>query len=255
MKKIVTAVAVLLGMWKCGEINAQQRWTAPEAGSIGVEIQVNPFDQNGSTFSIDGLRMRYFLNPKHALRLNLDMSGQSETYSEEVDQDSFGSTLQSLKARTRYWEVSLGYERHFNTGSRFDFYVGGEVGFTHRFAKTTGELVNGGELSEFTITNAYTTKDMVGSGSFNLQGIAGGVRASSGFKAAALAGVDMYLYKGLYIGAELNFSLRHSNIKPVELDYRNTSSGMTITDKTNDEFKQNSYGIHVAPHLRLGWTF
>lgn len=38
MKKIVTAVAVLLGMWKCGEINAQQRWTAPEAGSIGVEI-------------------------------------------------------------------------------------------------------------------------------------------------------------------------------------------------------------------------
>ena len=43
----------------------------PGKGSFGTEVQFNPFDQNGETFKLDGLKFRYFVTDKDAIRLKL----------------------------------------------------------------------------------------------------------------------------------------------------------------------------------------
>lgn len=252
MKKFLVAVMLFCAM---GSIAwSQQKCEKPEKGSFSAEIQVNPFDQNGRTFSIDGIKLRYFLNEKNALRLNVDFSGHSEKYSYTPEEEEY-SYLSELKSRYKNLEINLGYERHFGVGTRFDFYAGGEVGLTRYFAKTTGKMMHDGTGSDITISNAYLPQSAMPDGIPSLGTLSSAIPANIGFRVAALAGVDVYLYKGLYIGTELNFSIKHVKTKQVEATFMDYTSNEEITIKTEDESKNTDFGFHIEPYVRLGWTF
>ena len=87
MKKLLLATAVCL----LASANSFAQYK-PEAGTVTTEIQFNPFNQDNENFSIDGLKLRYFFNEKHALRLNLGFGVGSNKYSNEGVRDDADKT-------------------------------------------------------------------------------------------------------------------------------------------------------------------
>lgn len=184
---------------------------------------MNPFDQNGHTFSMDGLKARYFFNEKNALRAKIGFdvtkdkkSGNSDTYK--------SSTSGSFK-------FDIGYERHFDLAKRLDAYVGGELGVVRDFAKT----------KDYTDSNNWTKVK-------NADG------AAVGFHIAAVTGLDFYVYKSLYIGAELSLGVESKVNKRSETV--TCQNGKEETYKgSNNKNRTTTAGIEVQPQLRLGWNF
>ena len=80
MKKLLFILVVVLII--SNNVSAQQK---PEKSSFGTEIQFNPFDQNGKTFQLDGLKFRYFISDRDAIRLKF---GINSTQNKFTDSDS-----------------------------------------------------------------------------------------------------------------------------------------------------------------------
>lgn len=218
MKRILLLAAIA-----CLTLGANAQVTKPTSGTFGLEIQMNPFDQNGHTFSMDGLKARYFFNEKNALRAKIGFdvtknkkSGSSDTYK--------SSTSGSFK-------FDIGYERHFDLAKRLDAYVGGELGVVRDFAKT----------KDYTDSNNWTKVK-------NADG------AAVGFHIAAVTGLDFYVYKSLYIGAELSLGVESKVNKRSETV--TCQNGKEETYKgSNNKNRTTTAGIEVQPQLRLGWNF
>lgn len=220
MKRIVLMAAIA-----CLALGANaQKVTKPSDGTFGLELQMNPFDQNGKTFSLDGLKMRYFFNSENALRAKIGFdvtkNKQSSGSNDAYDSKTSGS-----------FKFDVGYERHFDLGERFDAYVGGEVGVVRGFAKTKSFVDD---------DNWTKTKNADG--------------ANVGFHVAALTGVDFYVYKSLYIGAELSLGVESRVGKRSETTTK--VGGQETTTKGPDvKGRTTTAGFDVQPVLRLGWNF
>ena len=130
MKKFNLILAVLALFTASGAVVAQTR---PGKGSFGTEVQFNPFDQNGKTFQLDGLKFRYFLTDNDALRLKVGFGFDSEKYKPDDGEDDF------VKGKAADLSVDLGYERHFNVAKRLDLYVGAQIGIYKHFASAKSE--------------------------------------------------------------------------------------------------------------------
>lgn len=218
MKRILLLAAIA-----CLTLGANAQVTKPTSGTFGLEIQMNPFDQNGHTFSMDGLKARYFFNEKNALRAKIGFdvtknkkSGSNDTYK--------SSTSGSFK-------FDIGYERHFDLAKRLDAYVGGELGVVRDFAKT----------KDYTDSN-------------NWKKVKNADGAAVGFHIAAVTGLDFYVYKSLYIGAELSLGVESKVNKRSETV--TCQNGKEETYKgANNKNRITTAGIEVQPQLRLGWNF
>lgn len=253
MKKLLLATAVCL----LASANSFAQYK-PEAGTVTTEIQFNPFNQDNENFSIDGLKLRYFFNEKHALRLNLGFGVGSNKYSNEGVRDDADKTAwsQDTKSKNGHFTLGVGYEYHIDVAPRFSVYVGGETGFTITNAKSTINIKEGTAETDLTIKNHYTdnAEDLTsfdtttgwpvtpyGSFSYNLQ---------------ALTGFDFYMYKGLYCGAEFGLQLKTLKYKNAELDGK-----IAGTDIVKDDYKDDSkrtglsLAFKAAPAIRLGWKF
>lgn len=218
MKRILLLAAVA-----CLALGANAQVTKPTAGTFGLELQMNPFDQNGHTFSMDGLKARYFFNEKNALRAKIGFDVTKNKNSKSGDAYT-SSTSGSFK-------FDIGYERHFDLAKRLDAYVGGELGVVRDFAKS----------KDFTDDDNWTKVK-------NADG------AAVGFHVAAVTGLDFYVYKSLYIGAELNLGVESKvNKRSETIDCNN---GKEVTYKgSNNKNRFTSASLNVQPQLRLGWNF
>lgn len=259
MKKVTLILSFLMMTLVVSNINAQDK---PEKGSFGTEIQFNPFDQDGKTFSLEGLKLRYFLTDKDVLRLKLRLSGASNKFSLDEKVNENVTNTSDFKTRTGLWGLNVGYERHFAVAHRVSVYVGGELGFSHHFAHTNISSGNDGDKSiEGIISNGAITKledDGKPESDDNLLNKVND-RAYFGFNAAAIAGLDFYVYKGLYLGAELGFKIESRNSLDMKYQYHhNIGNGgqSNIQEfKSNDSARETSFGFYVDPVIRLGWTF
>lgn len=184
---------------------------------------MNPFDQNGHTFSMDGLKARYFFNEKNALRAKIGFDVTKNKNSKSDDAYT-SSTSGSFK-------FDIGYERHFDLAKRLDAYVGGELGVVRDFAKS----------KNFTDDDNWTKVK-------NADG------AAVGFHVAAVTGLDFYVYKSLYIGAELNLGVESKVNKRSEIIRCNKGKEETVKGPNNKN-RITTAGIEVQPQLRLGWNF
>lgn len=253
--KNIFILATLLAVTGSTTLQAQD---LPEAGSFSTEIQFNPLDEDANSFSLEGLKFRYFINEKNALRFGIGLGMDNSKYSlkkELSDEETPESiTEQEYKAQKFDLNIRLGYERHFPIGKRADLYVGGEMGISKRFAKTVIEETSYARVTtESELKNAYLPNEVLESMGNNvaLSDIPEDNRAHLGFNVTAFTGIDFYLYKGLFIGAEMGLGVDTYSTNKPELTVGDNSSKVT----TSSDSKYYRTKINIEPHISLGWTF
>lgn len=247
----------------------------PAKGSWSTEVQINPFDQDGETFSLDGLKVRYFFNDKNAIRLKVGFTTTNSKYTDDnFDEESDYTYNHEFKYTKGNFNIDFGYERHFDLGKRLDAYLGGSLGFGKNFASTkvesfskrventfggvyTTEISNTGELKNGVISN-----DNNGSGNI----FDNAERGSMNINAAIFAGLDFYIYKGIYIGTELG--INGQSRKSLKMEYDGTTITKKFTDgqqtkideenideETTDKHRITNFKTYIEPRLRIGITF
>ena len=292
MKKLLVLLAV------CAGVTTATAQELPEKGSIVTEIGFTPFKSSGETFKLNDamLKFRYFVTDKDVVRLKLGVGIDNNTTDNATfthPQDLSGYNVQvvdnSKKTTNKKSDIQimLGYERHFAPTGRFDVYAGAEIGF--EWNNRSGSVEENGLTTgysnsklDYTVQSARNTDytDMTPDGELS----------SHAFKGGVFAGLDFYIYKGLYIGTELgisftsgkspngyysyNYSSVETNSSGVVTYARNESysgdTGLTTTNTTinnnttttisaqqasTTERSATKLKLYVEPAIRLGWKF
>ena len=205
-------------------VSANAQYT-PAKGDFGTQVTFRPFGSansgDGSTIKLNeaGVVGRYMLSDKDAVRAKLNF-GWNSTSNETTDGKSYKEGSSTL------FGIALGYERHFSVNDRLDLYAGGEAAWkTYGTYKET--VASDGSIIEYSNTD----------GGYNEIGV------------AAFTGINFYVYKKLFVGAEIGLSFAHKSYK----DYEERGNGTTVTRENNRS--NNSLGFYAEPSLSLGWTF
>ena len=220
MKKILLAAAVLFG--SAFAVNAEETF-APKKGDISTEIQFNPFSGD-KIFSNGGvLQGRYFFTNKDAFLVEFGLSGTNEkTVGDTQTPNAF------VKKYNGEFQINLGYQRHFYNYKRMDLYCGGKIGYVHQFA---------GLKNQEDVNNYVWNNEGVG----------------NGFNIYVTTGFDFYVYKGLYLGAEIN--LGFTDIVATNWTQKIVTDGNLNETKTSAGGHTFNGGFGVNPLIRLGWKF
>lgn len=314
MKKLFTMMAICLGAFTAA--NAQY---TPEKGDFAVEFGFTPFGQNGNrAFNLNGgmLKGRYFLSDKDAIRLKLGLEFEKTTSTETVNWDptevsadkayQIIETTTTTKDKHTNFSIMVGYERHLVTKGRFDVYAGLELGYmmdkwggSETIESTTWDYDSKHDLnykltesSEYTFTNRTYSGNPTGTNSV-VNGKAETVPVNTSFNSFVgnlFAGVDFYVYKQLYLGAEFGLGFKTGKSPNFYYDYTEntasydkngvvtatrleeydgeankliqsvTSGGSTnvtttVGAKIDNEETTTSFKFFVEPAIRIGWTF
>ena len=293
MKKILFITAFGLGIFSATYAQADNN-----KGDFATEIGFTPFHDNGESFKLNEglLKFRYFLTDKDALRLKVNFGIDNNTTKDYKLEDtknkleSYTSKSQAVENKSKYskFEINLGYERHFKTDGRLDLYAGIELGYG---IDSYSEDQNGNYTAIDYTANGKETGSTVATVSrkYTNQNAAGN-RSCHYFTGNVFTGLDFYVYKGLYIGAELgiNFkskkspnsyyedygvaSIRNSWEEEIERQTETFSSKTgiktitstvdnkttvttTVNPATKNEQTSTNLKLYVEPVIRLGWKF
>lgn len=282
MKNVMKIAAVAAMMLVSANVNAQEEKVyGPEAGDFGVEVQFNPFSNNFTTFQIDGLQLRYFINAKNALRLNLNFGisstkdtplavvqpdptdpkyvGNLPLYNADVDAYNH-SKDDVVKQNASNFGLALGYENHFAKVGRLDMYAGAELGFNTVSWKETTETATPYATTADGWSQWKTLKTESKNGS--LAGTTVTSNSFFDFGASIFTGADFYVTKNLYVGAEIGLNIATRSYKNVEIttdtpEATFATTGAIKTETVKYEATHKSFDLFFAakPALRLGWTF
>jgi len=223
MKKIIfIGIAVLLTNVVTGqEIDKK----------LTTETQFNLVRLNGSSY-LPNLKLRYFLSEKMALRLGLNYSSIKNTIEiNELDGEGVGSVEKSASLL----DLSFGFEKHFKD-DKVSPYFGGELTIS------TGNINEFGSRTDsvaFIPNYNYSSKVPV-----------------FGFGLHFFTGVDVSLYKNLYVGTELGLAYKSMQEKKGVFNIKDASSltdpdiSTAIAAKKTTTFQLVNMGI-----VRLGWRF
>ena len=292
MKKLLVLLAV------CAGVTTATAQELPKKGSIVTEIGFTPFKSSGETFKLNDamLKFRYFVTDKDVVRLKLGVGIDNNTTDNATfthPQDLSGYNVQVVDNSTKTTnkksdiQIMLGYERHFAPTGRFDVYAGAEIGFEWNNRSGSVEetgLTTGYSNSklDYTAQSAKNTDytDMTPDGELS----------SHAFKGGVFAGLDFYIYKGLYIGTELGISFTSGKSPNGYYSYNESSvttnssgvvtyaqnksysgdTGLTTTNTTinnnttttisaqqasTTERSATKLKLYVEPAIRLGWKF
>lgn len=224
MKKVLFAVALVAGTVSFA--NAEE--FAPEKGDFSLEIQFSPFKSDGTSFTTQGINGRYFFSDKDALSFSLNIGGRNVKNVPDTDHDQTFD-----KGYYGNFSIDLGYQRHFYQYKRIDLYAGGKIGYGHDFAGRTDQVDDNNK----TWRNYYDNDHMT----------------SNVLRLYATTGIDFYVYKGLYVGAELN--LGFTDAFAVNTKTKVTVNGNETEHKSKNGGHDFNGGFDVDPRIRLGWTF
>lgn len=231
MKKFILAAVAMIAMTN-SQVMAQSDY-APAQGDFSTEVQFNPFSGD-NVFSLDALKFRYFLTDQDALLLQLGLDVNTNKAVPDTDNDQYYT-----KTKHGNFRIDLGYERHFLQAGRVDLFAGARLGYERQFASYTnvekGPNGNGGTKD---ITTEISNNDR------------NGHQGGNAFNMDIYTGIDFYLYKGLYTGAELGFNLRA--FSPCASETKVTDQD-TVKDKTGGS--NFHFGTYIVPAFRLGWKF
>lgn len=196
-----------------------------------VETQFRLINLDNESY-VPNLKFRYFFSQKGALRATINYSSiTSKIEIDEVDGEGVG-TVEKLNSLL---DFSLGYEKHFRDGV-VSPYFGGELkistGNINEFGSRTDSI-------DFIPNYNYSSKVPV-----------------LGFGVHFFTGVDIDIYKNLYVGTELGLAYQSQQQKRGEFNVKNASS-LTDPDVTNNipaeintSFRLVNFGV-----IRLGWRF
>lgn len=216
MKKLFLMAAIVL----VGAVNVNAQYK-PEKMSVATEL-----NYSGSSVSLPeyGARVRLFLNENMVVRLGVGFV----TSSSKTTKYLTGSKEEYITESTSSFSLAPGFEYHFSKFERVSPYVGAEMGFA---------FGSGIKKTEYSDNDDYTrTKS-----------------PAFGFKLGAVTGVDVHIYKGFYIGAELGLGYELYNVGRGEAKSKLGNTEITVDgDESNST---NSFGLYATPALRIGWFF
>ena len=263
-------------------------------GIMSLEWRYNPFDYEGKPVNMAQFYGRLFLNNKSVVRLGVGVG-----FDRDKQEGSWNKNTSSVNAN--YYDIehmdsikesneltlklSVGYEYHFANTGRLDFYAGAEGGFLGKFCSGSyAKSVNNTNVTVLlgnknTVNNAdYTNIDYTKMTPDNKVN-------EMGMFATVFTGVDFFVYKGLYLGAELGITFntgkkKNGNYtqetikqtvvgadvtKHITSKY-STETGNTITTDhvnntttTTPSYAREHTGtytkVYFEPVIRLGWMF
>lgn len=211
---------------------AEETNYAPEANDFSLEVSINPFSNDFSTFKLDQIKARIFFTDKDALRIGLGFGINSHKETPNPEKNDSWS-----KEKERNFSLNLGYERNVYSYKRINLYAG--AGICYDWEKS--------DSTSYTLREPKTYGKSV---SYN---------GKWGFYAKAFTGIDFYVYKGLYIGAELYLRIGvNNNFRPYTKGGIVESSGTWSDNYESEKGPKSSdfvLGLGAEPALRLGWSF
>ncbi|SNT29101.1 hypothetical protein SAMN05421640_3224 [Ekhidna lutea] len=201
----------------------------PIGGEKTLEVQLTPFGD--TPVGINGIRVRWFKSESKVTRLNLFLGLDSDT--DIIQQEDTGQ--EELKARTSELVISLrpGFENHIQVSERMSPYFGLELDLTYQTSSQKVEEQNGSDVNYTKLING----------------------AQSGFVrlgANAIAGMDYYVAKKLYLGTEFGFGFSYTGYLPSKI-----KSDIAGFNEPEPE-KQGSaldVGPNIVAQIRLGYAF
>lgn len=255
MKKMILTAALV-----CSAAFGASAQFTPEQGDFSVEVQFNPFASDFETFRLKDMQLqgRYFFSSQDALRIGIGFGVDSDKKTEtKTRPDNALATFDEwTKTQNGMFAINLGYERHFFQNGRVDAFCGAGLGFIMNNVKKTTEKLYQEVNNNNTVWTDHQQTVHNATGTYNE------------FRVNLFTGVDFYVYKGLYLGAELGIKIGVKNYPgtytkggyDVEGKFSPAQVGNAIwSDKIESDKgeKSNNFvlGTYVVPALRLGWTF
>ena len=270
MKKALLTLA--LAALSCTFVaNAQEQAKKTDGIGLAFEIQTVPNLTGANWFQMDAIRARYTLGNGDNVRLNLGFDRNFDNgkgisavpvREDYATDDAFNTAMEYYEHNLNdfdkntwgHFTVGLGYEHFFVKDGLLRPYAGCEFNLRWNFAK--GHSFNEYDVVSGTDVTWYTT-DIVTRGRAFDPTTATPYNKSFVWGLGVFTGVDFYLYKGLYIGAELNLGVNFEYMGDVVRT--TTNDNPLLTAERVDEFTNNgagsTLGYTVLPMLRLGWEF
>jgi hypothetical protein len=228
------------------------------------------------------LNGRLFLNDKSAVRMGVGVGFDRDTDDNSTSSNNTAganpvTTATKVTNDALTLRFSLGYEYHFANTGHLDFYGGLEGGYLGRFYSATKENSSTETITETTssiINYNYVNTE------YNKRSSNGDKQNENGIFASVFTGIDYYIYKNLYIGAELGITFntgkkKNGNYTEVT-GYRQTIDGNVVEERmkkyssetgitTNydgttsqgpvKETKGTYTKVYIEPSIRIGWMF
>ncbi len=196
-----------------------------------AEAQFNLVQLKGDSY-VPNLKFRYFLSEKTALRFGLNYSSIKNKI--EINELA-GKGVGSVEKINSLLDFSIGFEKHFRD-EKVSPYWGGE------FKINTGNINEYGSRTDsvtFIPNYNYSSKVPV-----------------FGFGLHVFTGVDIDLYKNLYIGTELGLAYQSLQEKKGIFNVKDASS-LTDPDVSTDiaAKKTTTFRLVNMGIIRLGWRF
>ena len=229
MKKLLFIVGLALTSLT---VSAQEQEVGLPAGLFTLKF--NPFDYESKPVKVAQLNARMFLNDKSAVRLGVGVgfNRDDDEYS-ELDRISAKDSISKITNNALTLRFSLGYEYHFANTGRLDFYGGIEGGYLGRFYSATEDL--SATRTEVETTSTITYYDYWKT-EYNKRNSEGDKLNENGIFASVFTGIDYYIYKKLYIGAELGLTFntgKKKNGSSTEVEGHRQTIGTTVSESAS----------------------
>jgi hypothetical protein len=262
-------------------------------GDITTELQLSLFSTNNKyvfeedeeetlryssdgPLSLSGLRLRYALNEKWAVRMTVGLDfGHKKTqhnYNNDTIRDYASFIIQNgkwaEKNRSTQFLIAPGFEYHFGKWERMSVYLGGEAFFGMETTKGTSEsdmqedyYTMDWSTSQFVHSSttktrySYIEKNCTMESSYYRRYVQNGTMF---FGINAVMGMDFYVYKGLYLGAELGLDYQNAvalkgSVKGEE--YENEILINKVDIKLEDKINEGNLALKCNTMIRIGWKF
>jgi len=285
--RVVSLIIVLAFASKVGVAQTDYKL---DKGNITTELQLSLFNTSGKIhyndddetvsylstgpLSLSGLRLRYAFSEKLALRATVGLDfGHNSTKRKHDDiitdfngiPIGFGKGSSMDKSKHTEFSVAPGIEYHFGNWERMSVYFAGEVLFGMRMTNGSSEMeveitdFLGGGMSNYKILTTLKTKNCEETRSYYPY-YTPSYRQNGVFYLgiAASIGMDFYIYKGLYLGAELGLGYLYANALKGSVTVSTKINGVTsepVDIKLDDKINSGNLAFRCNPMIRIGWKF
>lgn len=225
MKKLITTIFIT--SIACWGLFAQGTNFARSEGNVTVDVNFRP--GVNAPLALNLIQGRYFLNETTAIRTGINLTVASNT--DKATTPRIGDTVleEDWLNRNIAFTLNPGIEKQYPITDRLSTYIGGDILFTYN---TDYALYENSDLTK------NVTKNTAGSTTYGAQFV---------------AGFDIAIFKGLYLGAELNYGATWTTFAD-QVDI-NTTGGVETTTTTEDNNVNFNLTPNIIPSIRLGWTF
>lgn len=200
----------------------------PVAGQVAAEVNFTPL--SATPIGLNYLKARYCLSSDLVVRIGVDI----RTHSDKSEPINTADPDVNDEQKMSYSQFGIypGIEKHFGNLDRLSPYIGAELGFVTKSSKASYK-------------NNVSDVETESKGAW----LDGSNRGFTSIGLNALAGVDFYIFKNLYLGTEIGFGFQSTTMKEVEVTMGNTTSTTNVKSSSTD------IGFNFNPAIRLGFWF